>query len=321
MNVSVIIVNYNTCKETAKCIASLYKHISSTTFEVIVVDNNSTTIEIECLENETSQYHGLTLIKNDENVGFGSAMNLGMSKAIGDYFLLLNSDAHIKDDSIIKSFEFMKKNDLYKILTCKILYDNGTQQKSVRFKPEQSVYDFFSKNIILNKILPSIKLKSGLISNSCPVPCILGAAIFLSKDIYTLTKGFDTDFFMYSEEVEWIYRRVSKYTQPYYFNDSTIYHSLGQSSSNNWREGQMSLSKHLFYYKKSYTLFWLHVIIVGLLNPLTVLLGIRFINNDYRYKAKTLSKIKISAALTAIRQIPRYPKKLNSRRSPLKWKL
>ena len=80
MNVSIIIVNYNTRDLTLQCLSSIYEKTEELSFEIIVVDNNSTDDSVESIE---KKYPEVLLIKSPENLGFGRANNLGMRYAKG----------------------------------------------------------------------------------------------------------------------------------------------------------------------------------------------------------------------------------------------
>ena len=98
MDVSVIIVNYNTSALTLQCLHTLYEYTSGVSFEVIVVDNYSSDDSVSLIEKNFPQ---VTLLKSDVNLGFGRANNLAARQARGKYLFLLNSDA-IVISNIIK---------------------------------------------------------------------------------------------------------------------------------------------------------------------------------------------------------------------------
>src|SRR5690554_917255 len=91
MDVSIIIVNYNTCKLTQECINSIYEYTSEISFEVIVVDNASHDESKEFLSKDTR----INYLYQTSNLGFGKANNVGLTYATGKYVFFLNSDTYL----------------------------------------------------------------------------------------------------------------------------------------------------------------------------------------------------------------------------------
>ena len=88
MEVSIIIVNYNTCDITKNCINSIFEYTKDIKFEIILVDNNSKDKSYSVFSNDNR----ITYLYQQNNLGFGKANNLGFKHAKGKYIFLLNSD-------------------------------------------------------------------------------------------------------------------------------------------------------------------------------------------------------------------------------------
>src|SRR3989344_4649171 len=96
-DLSIIIVNFNTKDFLINCLESLSKNISKNiSCEVIVVDNNSKDGSINAVKKILNHHSNLTLIENNENVGFSKANNIGISKSTGEYILFINTDTIMK---------------------------------------------------------------------------------------------------------------------------------------------------------------------------------------------------------------------------------
>ncbi|MFU2362838.1 MAG: glycosyltransferase, partial [Clostridiales bacterium] len=108
MDISIIIVNFNTAKMTGECIESIYKHIHGIDFEIILVDNNSTDNSVAYLK---KKFPEMELISLKENIGFGRANNCGAKKAKGKYLFLLNSDTLLFDNALFSFFNFCEKHN------------------------------------------------------------------------------------------------------------------------------------------------------------------------------------------------------------------
>ena len=124
MDLSIIIVNYNTKNDLRKCLQSIFKSFDESTldYEILVVDNNSTDGSIEMIKME---FPSINLIKNQENLGFAKANNQAIRIAGGRYILLLNPDTVVMGKSVDLMVEFMEKNPKIGILTPKLLNAKG----------------------------------------------------------------------------------------------------------------------------------------------------------------------------------------------------
>ena len=110
MDVSIIIVNYNTCELTKQCIDSIFEKIDGVSFEVIVVDNDSKDDSIKVL----SQDSRITFVASDANLGFGKANNLGVEHSLGKYIFFLNSDTLLVNNAVKLFFDFMEQHQINK---------------------------------------------------------------------------------------------------------------------------------------------------------------------------------------------------------------
>jgi len=193
--VSIIIVNYNTKRTTAKCLKSVFAYCTSAK-EVIVVDNNSSDGSGEFLE---KNFPSVKILKNKKNLGFARANNQGAAQARGDILFFLNSDVLIQRN-IISVIE----EDLYQ-------YNNrGVAAPSLlteqRVEQEHSHGDFpglFS--LVVNKLKTGKKKKTkdGIIETDW----VSGAALAVKKRVYDRVGGFDEGFFMYFEDID-LCRRI-----------------------------------------------------------------------------------------------------------------
>lgn len=118
MNVSVIIVNYNTKELTKNCLASIFEKTKNIDFEVIVSDNGSTDGSIEMIKSDFPQ---VVLIENNVNLGFGKANNIAAKIAKGKYLLFLNSDTILLNNAVKEFFDRAvdEKNKILGLYSCK----------------------------------------------------------------------------------------------------------------------------------------------------------------------------------------------------------
>ena len=122
--VSIIIVSFNVQSYLVSAIDSILKSNYSN-YEIIVVDNNSYDNTVDIV---SDKYPKVNIISNDENVGFGKAVNQGAKIASGDYFLILNPDTIIEEDMINDLIEYMESNENIGMVGPKILNSDGSLQ-------------------------------------------------------------------------------------------------------------------------------------------------------------------------------------------------
>lgn len=256
MDVSIIIVNYNTNILIKQCISSIYKHTKDIQFEIIVVDNASTDGSIEMIKNEFSN---VILIESDVNLGFGKANNLGAKQASGNFLFLLNSDTILIENSIkiLKEY-FENSNDPNDaVVGCKLLDINYYPHISYGNFPSiyQELFEYGLSKIFRKyyskKLSPAVVPDKSQIKE---VDYIMGADMFFKKAIFDAIDGFDEDFFLYYEETEICYR-LKKSGYKIIWNPSTsIIHYIGASGKkqdeiNYWILEQLQISKYLYYKK------------------------------------------------------------------------
>ena len=202
MNVSVIIVNYNTKELTRNCLRSVFEQTKDIAFEVIVSDNGSTDGSVEMIRKEFPQ---VTLIENGENLGFGKANNRAAQIACGEYLLLLNSDTLFLNNAL-KCFYDTAKKEAEKVAFGSWLFyadgdvanSYGEFTKPFLFLLKKNIYDFYPA--ILKKRLEKIKANRRQNLDERFVDFIIGADLFIAKNDFDGVGGFDEQFFMYFED-------------------------------------------------------------------------------------------------------------------------
>lgn len=209
MNVSIIIINYNTKEITQQCIDSIFKHTKTVTFEVIVVDNNSTDGSKEIL----SKDNRITYIYNPTNLGFGTANNIGYQHAKGEYIFLLNSDTVLLNDAV--SIFYNKIKELPQHIGClgsMLLDNNHSIGLSYGKFPTiwSSLYHLALCPILhLNIQFEKYFNYKGIPKDWIEVDYITGADIFLKRNIIEEYGLFDSNYFLYYEETD-MQKRYSK---------------------------------------------------------------------------------------------------------------
>jgi len=254
MDLSIIIVSYNTKKLTDECLTSLKKSLlgSGIEYEIILVDNVSTDGTRELI---TKKYPTVVALWNKENVGFGRANNQGIRIAKGEYILLLNSDTLVPARSIEKLLQFNRKH-ANAFIGPKLLNMDRTAQTSCG--PFLTLPVVYAALFLKGDVLGITRWSPNKVKK---VDWVSGACFMGQKKLFMDDLLFDENIFMYMEEIDLLMRAAKKGYSTYFYPGSTIIH-LGGGSSTNKRTGPvLNIYKGLiFVYKKHYSKFALFIL-------------------------------------------------------------
>jgi hypothetical protein len=262
MDLSIVIVSYNTKKITEDCLESINRSLTGTKikYEIIIIDNDSHDGSQELLETLSRNVkNNLVYKQSGENLGFGQGNNLGVKMAQGKYILLLNTDMIILNRAVEKLYDFYLENE-------KEVHFLGAKLLNHDLTPQSSACRFFTLPVIFATLL----LKGdywGLTRFSpnkfCQVDWVSGACIMTTKKHYQRLGGFDKDIFMYMEEVDLLYRAKKLGLNTYFYPEAQIIH-LGSASSSGKTFPILQVYRgFLFFYKKHYSIF--HIFILRLI--------------------------------------------------------
>lgn len=228
MDVSIIIVNYNTLHVLRPCLDSIIEQTTGIDYEIIVVDNGSTDGSIEALSNDDR----ITLIATGENLGFGKANNKGLLYARGEYIFFLNSDTLLVNNAIKQLYDFATHyQGKLGALGCVLEDRKGNKIHSYGSFPKMR--DDLQKYIV-------IPLLKGFCLYRQPatlypdewmkVDYITGADLFVSSLVLKECEAFHPAFFMYCEESEMEHRFWQNGYDNVLLNGPRIIHLEGESS-------------------------------------------------------------------------------------------
>jgi hypothetical protein len=232
IDLSIIIVNYNVKEFLLNLLDSIYNASKNLSVEIIIVDNNSDDGSIESVN---AKYPNVITIANKENKGFGFANNQGLEIARGDFILLLNPDTLVREDTFDKMISFMKEDPKIGLAGCKVLNPDGSLQLACR-RSFPGPWVSLTKVVGLSKMFPKSRLfaKYNLTylneNENYEVDAVSGSFMMLSKEAYQKTGGFDTDFFMYGEDLDLCYRVQQNDLKVYYCSSTSIIHYKGEST-------------------------------------------------------------------------------------------
>jgi len=256
IDVSIIIVSWNTKDLLRKCIQSIYNETKKYTFEIIVVDNDSPDKSADMVAEEFPE---VILIANKDNKGFAAGNNQAMRIAKGEHLLLLNPDTVVIENAIDKMTDFVKTTE-YQVVTCKLLNGDMTLQKSVN--SFFSLLGSFVENRYIGEKLAKLDTKGKRFmsfwdhSENREYDWAYGAVIFITREVFEKVGYLDERFYIYAEEMDYYMRIRKAGYKAMFLSDVRIIH-YGKSSSRQ-RRGAMFIQNYLSFYiylKKHYSLF------------------------------------------------------------------
>lgn len=293
MDVSIIIVNYNTKELLRDSINSIKETTFNLEYEIIVSDNDSKDGSVEMIKEE---FTDVILIENKKNGGFAYANNKGIELSKGKYIFLLNSDTIVLKDAILNLFKYMNENKEIGILGPKLLNADLSDQTSVfayptLFKEFASIFEL--KKVLNNKFIKKVILKFAdkalpndvnqymknykVNKNIEKVEVLVGAAMFIRRDVVNTIGGLDESYFMYYEEIDYCLNAAQNGWPSVFYPVSEIIHLIGQSSKKVSEITFIARYKSmLHYFEKNHGTFKKNIV------RLILILGLRFrIIRDY----------------------------------------
>jgi len=261
MDVSIIIVNWNTLDYLRECLNSVIEQ-TRVQYEIFVVDNGSSDKSAEMVKNDFPE---VKLIENKENRGFAAANNQAIPLCKGLNILLLNPDTKVLDHAIDKLVHFMERHPDVGAVTGKLLNSDGTLQKSVG-----NFYSFWNtllENRLIPRLLPFNKfLARRLVAfwdHKTPreIDWARGALLMIRKKVVEQVGLLDEQFYIYGEEIDWCWRIKKAGWKIIFIPEAEVIH-YGKAASNqrrtkmfiqNYKSFYIFLKKHYPFY--SYYLY------------------------------------------------------------------
>ncbi len=231
MDVTIVIVNWNTKDLLRDCLNSIYKTVTDIEFEIIVVDNASSDDSVAMLGKE---FPGIRLIKNSENRGFAVANNQAFAIMKGRYALLLNTDAVLTVNAVHHLFIFMDSHDTAAMAGGQLLNRDGSRQNSIANFP--TVFTLLMNTALLEYLFP-LKYPSKRYEHQNPfeVESVIGACMLVRRKAMDEVGILDERYFFFFEETDWAYQMSKAGWKIYHVPSARIYHLQGQSIGRNSR--------------------------------------------------------------------------------------
>lgn len=257
MQLSIIIINYNTFELTCKCIASLQEKLLDVEYEIILVDNAS----VECNPDLfTEKFPFIRLIKSPVNTGFTGGNNAGIKEAKGKYLLLLNSDTELINNAPKICLDYLEAHPEAGMVTAQLRYPDGKIQHNCRrFRTiGWELLEVFPLYKLLPKKKGEIRMLHHYFDHQQRVDCdwVWGAFMLFPKQIIEQLpqKKLSDDFFMYCEDVLWCWDFKQLGYRIHFLPEAKVMHvHKGSVSKDKWiKIRTTSIANHSRFMKKIY---------------------------------------------------------------------
>jgi len=244
MDITIVIVNWNTKTLLRNCLKSVYQTVKEIPFEIIVVDNASHDGSVAMIAQE---FPDVSVIENKENRGFGAANNQAFAVMKGRYALLLNTDAVLTKNAVHELFVFMENHEEAAMTGGQLLNHDGSRQNSIANFP--TIFTLLMNASILEYLFPN-KYPSKRYEHKDPieVESVIGACMLVRKEAMDEVGIFDERYFFFFEETDWAYQMSAAGWKIFHVPSAIIYHLQGKSIGRNVRS-------RIEFYRSRYTFF------------------------------------------------------------------
>lgn len=249
VDLSIIIVNWNTKALLANClqtVADNLARITNLTAETLVVDNASTDGSLEMVR---AEFPWVRLLANDQNLGFARANNRAYSQSDGRFILLLNPDTELLPGTIVELLDFMARHPQTGVSGARLLNPDGSLQQSCYRAP--TIGRELWSLLHLDKIFPgyvTYNMTDWDVTSPRTVEVLKGACFLLRREAVGQDQLFDEAYFMYSEEVDLCHRIHKRGWTLHWVPMAEVVHHEGQST----KQAAGSMFIHLYQAKLLY---------------------------------------------------------------------
>jgi len=230
--ISVIIVIWNGKEYVLKCLETLFLHCGHLPLEVIAVDNASTDGSADEVQR---RFPKVRLIRNEHNLGFAKANNLGIQESKGEFLCLVNSDVEFIHDCLTPLAAFLESSPTAGILGPQMLNSESKVARSTMKFP--TVWTTFIRNIAADLFFSKSTLFQGQLNlgfdhlETRDVEVLNGWFWFIRRSAVAKVGLLDEDFFMYGEDLDWCARFVRAGQRVVFFSEAKALHHGGASSA------------------------------------------------------------------------------------------
>ncbi|MDM0103694.1 glycosyltransferase family 2 protein [Variovorax sp. J22R24] len=226
--IDVVVVNWNAGGQLLQCVESIREFGEKTVSSVTVVDNDSTDGSEECIE----RIQDVVLVRSGENSGFGRACNLGASRGEAEFLLFLNPDAALHAGTLREVMAFMRDPSNTQIGICGVQLIDGDGEVTRSCARFPSVRGFCSHAIGLDRWFPAVGniMSEWDHANTREVNHVIGAFFLVRRKLFEALSGFDEQYFVYLEDVDFSRRSYRLGWRSVYLASANAFHAGGGTS-------------------------------------------------------------------------------------------
>jgi len=267
MDLSIIIVNWNTKNLLLQCLESVYQTTKRIEMEVFVVDNGSTDGSVAAAKERFTE---VKFIQNEINLGFAKANNQAMPLAVGKYLLLLNPDTMVKEGAIERLISFMEAHSEAGGAGAQLLNSDGSKQNSIANFPSLAT-ELINKSLLRWLFPKTFPGKGRSYREPIEVDSVIGACMIIRRDAIEQVGLLDEDYFLFLEETDWCYRMKRAGWKIYHVSQAEIYHFQGKGVEIEKRRARIEYfrSRYHFFKKNRGSLQW-STLLAGLMIRLII---------------------------------------------------
>jgi GT2 family glycosyltransferase len=231
MDVSIVIVNWNSLPDLRACLASVYRYTHTFTFEIIVVDNASSD---GCEATIRKEFPEVIFHRNDTNLGFGRANNLGFALSSGGLILFLNPDTEIGDDVFGRMATYLRGSSSGAVGPCLLNTDGSIQTSCVQVYP--TIANQLLDSSLLRRMFPRWRIWGmerwlSTDGEAVSVDAISGACFMVKRRVFAQVGMFTDTYFMYGEDLDLSYKITAAGFGVEYLPECRVIHHGGRSSA------------------------------------------------------------------------------------------
>ncbi|HEY3298764.1 MAG TPA: glycosyltransferase family 2 protein [Armatimonadota bacterium] len=254
MELSIIIVNWNTSEYLRRCLESIITRPFAGECEVIVADNCSKDSSAQMVRDEFPE---VVLIANDHNLGYAAGNNQGIRRSSGEYVLLLNPDTEVKEGTLDTLVQFLKNHRDAGAVACRLIGPDGKVQSSCRSFPDPAgvmfEYSKLSRLFPQSRVFGRYRMTYFDYETEVEVDQPMASCLMLTRKALDDVGMIDEEFPIFFNEVDWLFRAKQKGWKVYFTPETEIIHHGGASTRQvkpeMVRESHRSLAK---FYRKHY---------------------------------------------------------------------
>ncbi|OGH06150.1 MAG: hypothetical protein A2W22_03575 [Candidatus Levybacteria bacterium RBG_16_35_11] len=236
MDLSIVIVSYNTRDLITKCLDSIKETIKDSSYEVFIIDNDSSDDSIKIIKDyiREDKSKKVYFVENNKNLGFSKANNKAMKKAKGRYILFLNPDTVVYPKTLDYMVKYMDENKNVGAATCELIMPNGEIDDATH-RGFPTPWNSFCHFLGISKLLPHTKLFSGYsqgwkdLTKTHEIDALAGAFMIVRREAGDEAGWWDEDYFFYGEDLNFCYELIKKGWKIMYIPEVRILHYKGVS--------------------------------------------------------------------------------------------